>query len=47
MREGTGTLKGFHASVDVTYVSGADSDWDGTYLFDCLRRNIEGAGKQS
>ena len=31
---GTGTLKGFHASVDVTYVSGADFDWDGTYVFD-------------
>ncbi len=31
---GTGTLKGFHASVDVTYVSGADFDWDGTYLFE-------------
>jgi hypothetical protein len=30
---GTGTLKGFHASVDVTYVSGADFDWDGTYVF--------------
>jgi hypothetical protein len=31
---GTGTLDGFHASVDVTYVSGADFDWDGTYLFE-------------
>ena len=31
---GTGTLKGFHASVDVTYVSGADFKWDGTYRFD-------------
>ena len=31
---GTGTLKGFHASVDVTYVSGADFDWNGTYVFD-------------
>ena len=30
---GTGALKGFHASVDVTYVSGADFDWDGTYVF--------------
>jgi len=32
--KGTGTLKGFHASVDVTYVSGADFAWDGTYVFD-------------
>ena len=32
--KGTGALSGFHASVDVTYVSGADFDWDGTYLFD-------------
>jgi hypothetical protein len=31
---GTGTLDGFHASVDVTYVSGADFVWDGTYRFD-------------
>ncbi|HEY7667221.1 MAG TPA: hypothetical protein VIE12_03755 [Actinomycetota bacterium] len=30
---GTGTLDGFHASVDVTYVSGADFDWDGAYVF--------------
>ena len=30
---GTGTLEGFRASVDVTYVSGADFDWDGTYAF--------------
>jgi hypothetical protein len=30
---GAGALKGFHASVDVTYVSGADFDWDGTYVF--------------
>ena len=30
---GTGTLSGFHASVDVTYVSGADFDWNGTYVF--------------
>jgi hypothetical protein len=32
--KGTHALKGFHASVDVTYVSGADYKWDGTYLFD-------------
>ena len=31
--KGTGDLSGFHASVDVTYVSGADFDWDGTYAF--------------
>jgi hypothetical protein len=32
--KGTNALKGFHASVNVTYVSGADYDWEGTYLFD-------------
>ena len=31
---GTESSSGFHASVDVTYVSGADFDWDGTYVFE-------------
>ena len=31
--EGPGRSRGFHASVDVTYVSGADFDWNGTYVF--------------
>jgi hypothetical protein len=30
---GTGTLDGLHASVDVSYISGSDWAWDGTYRF--------------
>jgi hypothetical protein len=30
---GTGTLDGFHARVDVSYLSGYDWAWDGTYRF--------------
>ena len=30
---GTGTLDGIHARVDVSYVSGYDWAWDGTYRF--------------
>lgn len=32
--KGTGTLSGFHASVDVTLDSAGVFHWDGTYLFD-------------
>jgi hypothetical protein len=32
--KGTGTLSGFHASVDVTVDSTGLWHWDGTYLFD-------------
>jgi hypothetical protein len=31
---GTGSLKGFHASVDVTLDDSGVFHWDGTYLFD-------------
>jgi hypothetical protein len=31
--DGTGTLAGFHARVDVSYISGNDWAWDGTYGF--------------
>jgi hypothetical protein len=30
---GTGTLEGLHASVVVTYISGTNWAWDGTYRF--------------
>jgi len=30
---GTGTLDGFHARVDVSYLGGYDWAWDGTYRF--------------
>jgi hypothetical protein len=30
---GTGTLEGLHASVEVSYISGNDWAWDGTYRF--------------
>jgi hypothetical protein len=32
--KGTGTLAGFHASVDVTIDSDGVFHWDGTYVFD-------------
>ena len=32
--DGTGQLAGFQARVDVSYVSGFDWDWNGTYSFD-------------
>jgi hypothetical protein len=31
---GTGTLAGFHASIDVTLDANSVFHWDGTYLFD-------------
>ena len=31
--DGTGQLAGFHARVEVSYISGADWAWDGTYSF--------------
>ena len=31
--DGTGTLAGLHASVTVSYISGQDWAWDGTYRF--------------
>jgi hypothetical protein len=38
---GTGTLAGFHASVEVSYLGGRDAGpprwaWDGTYRFEKL-----------
>jgi hypothetical protein len=31
--DGTGSLAGFHARVDVSHLGGRDWAWDGTYSF--------------
>jgi hypothetical protein len=37
--KGTGKLKGFHASVVVSYLGGPDWAWDGTYRFSHRHRH--------